>query len=494
MEQTKKNASVGKEDAEVCKRIAEEGIMEFKIKIEDLSFGAGNAEQESEILEKAFVETAEFKDILTGRFNVVIGNKGAGKSALYDALIRARKPNVFIVPISSMTGTVEYERIFNRENLAEMDTDNFREYWKRYIALRTAYAIKNYQAKGEASSEFDELETEFEKMGFSKTLMIKAGMIAPEISEETFRMLLEIIRDATVDYSKLLSLTDRLAKKWGIQIWFVMDRLDEIVISNSSAQKKAVEALFVTLKDLSVYKNLKPIIFLREDIYNNLEYAHVDHFHSVTRNIRWDREQLLLMLVKRILSLSEINSEEIEQDSAEDTFFKVFENKIPNSRAGNCFDWMCNHLMDGRDITLPRDLILLANKSRDDQASKKYNVSTGEIISGKAIVKAHTNVAEIKLKDTERIYPEIKELIPSFSNELVKEEYGWIKRKSFQELFKDRDEKEIENIIKRLIDSGFIRPENRTNPLSSPRFEIPYVYKTALGIKSTGRKAQHKAE
>ena len=31
-------------------------------------------------LEKVFIETPEFKDILTGRYNLVIGNKGSGKN------------------------------------------------------------------------------------------------------------------------------------------------------------------------------------------------------------------------------------------------------------------------------------------------------------------------------------------------------------------------------------------------------------------------------
>lgn len=462
-------------------------MVNLNIDIDDLFFGVGNAEQESEILERAFIETSEFKDILSGRFSIVIGNKGAGKSALYDALIRYKKQNIFMVPLSSMTGTVEYEKIFNKEDLTQINTDAFREYWKRYIALRISYATKNYEEKGEACNEFEELEKEFDKIGLSKSLIVKAEMSAPDVQEELLKRLMELIRDTTVNYTNLLSLTDKIMKKWNLHMWFVMDRLDEIVISNSEAQKKAIESLFVALKDLTVYKNIKPIIFLREDIYKDLEYTHVDHFHSITRNIRWDKEQLLLMLTKRM-----DKSTEVEQSSAKDLFFKVFENKIPNSRASDCFEWMCNHLMDGRNIILPRDLILLANKSRDDQASKKYNLSGSQLISGKAIINAHTSVAEIKLKDTERIYPEIKNLVPFFSNDLVKEEYGWIKRKDFSELFNDKNEKEIEEIIKKLIESGFLRPENKNNPLSSPRFEIPYVYKTALGIKSTGRRTQHK--
>ena len=51
------------------------------------SFGSRVAEDEVESLEEYFVETKQKKKLLAGEVDVVFGDKGTGKSALYSLLV-----------------------------------------------------------------------------------------------------------------------------------------------------------------------------------------------------------------------------------------------------------------------------------------------------------------------------------------------------------------------------------------------------------------------
>lgn len=456
------------------------------IKIDELNFGVGNAEQESELLEKVFVETPEFKDILSGRFSFIIGIKGSGKSALFDSLIKNKNnwENI-IVPISSINGQVEYEKLFNKEPINNFSIDDFREYWKSLIALKIGVALRTTKKQGLCCLEFTELENLMEGYGIKEILLTKMAD-DPENYLDILMKFIELIKQYKINYSKMFSLEETILKNWKLKIWFIFDRLDELILSNPETRKNAIESLFVVIKDLSIYKNLKPIIFLREDIYNQIQYTHLDHYHSIIRNIKWDKDNLLLMLVKRIIALSNNSDLEIKDDEAKNIFYEVFEIKIPNSNAKDCFEWMCKHMMDGRGVITPRDLILLCNQARNEQMSSKY--STTKLISGRAILKAYPFVSSLKLQDLQRIYPETKTLLPLFTSDIVKEKYGRLDKKTLISLFGKKPKEEIEKIINFLIDCGFLRPEDRANPLSSNTFEIPFIYKTALGIKSSGAK------
>lgn len=69
--------------------------MTSKIEVlRSLELGARVAEEEVESLEKYFVETDQWRQISSGRIDVVYGPKGSGKSALY-TLLNKREDHFF---------------------------------------------------------------------------------------------------------------------------------------------------------------------------------------------------------------------------------------------------------------------------------------------------------------------------------------------------------------------------------------------------------------
>lgn len=55
--------------------------------LRNLKLGSRVAEDEADTLASYFVETDQFRRLLRGEIDVVFGPKGAGKSAIYSALL-----------------------------------------------------------------------------------------------------------------------------------------------------------------------------------------------------------------------------------------------------------------------------------------------------------------------------------------------------------------------------------------------------------------------
>ncbi|MDP3765898.1 MAG: hypothetical protein Q8R04_05280 [Nanoarchaeota archaeon] len=457
------------------------------LKVETLYFGSGAAESETD-LEKVFIETPEFKDILTGRYNLVIGNKGSGKTAMYTILSKSPIPKTIVIPLSSTDGSVEHNKLFKVNSVDSITIDEFRERWKKYIAVRIAHFMISHPPNKEASEEFEDLKNLLTEVGVTEQL-INAASTINHLNDDILEKIIEFIKN-DIDYTTIMSTICSLLEKWDMEAWVTIDRLDETILSSNRKQMEAIDALLPVIKDFSGFKKIKIIIFLREDMFRQLQYPHKDHFYSTTRILRWNKENLLYMIVKRIL-LNYGIKQDFTFEKAKEIFYWVFEKKIPSSNAKDSFEWIYNHLMDGHETTNPRDVVLMGNQCRDEQLSAKF-ATKNAIISGTAIVRAQKQVAASKFDDLQRIYPETKKILINFSNDIVKDSYGRINKQHFTEIFSGKSEQEIEGYIRLLLNVGFLKPENKQNPMSSQYFDIPYVYKTPLGIKSTGAKKTKK--
>src|SRR5215207_10106706 len=102
--------------------------------LKSISFGARVAEDDTAELAKYFVETDQWSRIVKGEIDIVRGDKGAGKSAIYSLLI-AREGEFFdrstlLVPGEKPRGTPAFKEIVASPPTAEIE---FVGLWKLYI-------------------------------------------------------------------------------------------------------------------------------------------------------------------------------------------------------------------------------------------------------------------------------------------------------------------------------------------------------------------------
>ena len=228
------------------------------LKVETLNFGSGAAESEKD-LEKVFIETPEFKDILTGRYNLVIGNKGSGKTAMYTILSKHRILNTMVIPLSSTDGSVEHNKLFKVDSVNSITIDEFRERWKKYIAVRVAHFVISHPPNKEASEEFEDLKNLLVEVGVTEQL-INAASTINHLNDDILEKIIEFIKKE-IDYTTIMDTVCSLLEKWDMEAWVTIDRLDETILSSNKKQMEAIEALLPVIKDFSGFKKIKILIF-----------------------------------------------------------------------------------------------------------------------------------------------------------------------------------------------------------------------------------------
>src|ERR1700688_1778435 len=107
------------------------------------TFGRRIAEEEADDLVAYFVETEQWRKVISGEVDVVYGPKGSGKSALYSLLRQKRDELILrgIVPTAGehVRGTPVFEDLVPDRPAAE---EQFRGLWKLYFLSLVGMAFR----------------------------------------------------------------------------------------------------------------------------------------------------------------------------------------------------------------------------------------------------------------------------------------------------------------------------------------------------------------
>jgi hypothetical protein len=109
------------------------------------TFGQRIAEDEADELIAYFVETEQWRRIITGEADVIYGPKGSGKSALY-SLLRTKREELrerSILPVAGerVRGTPVFEAIVADPPASE---EQFRGLWKLYFLSLAGTAFRHF--------------------------------------------------------------------------------------------------------------------------------------------------------------------------------------------------------------------------------------------------------------------------------------------------------------------------------------------------------------
>ncbi len=248
-----------------------------QIKLDDL-FGKDRA-QEDENLEKYFIKTAQYDTIFSGKKELVIGRKGAGKSALFSMLNKELVRDGKIVISISPKGD-DYVYINQQiDQYSEIVLDEDFKYslvWKDFILSELALAIlkndktpelkKYLKSKEKLGDSFalKFIKSIFKVLG-STNLKAKAGEI--EVGFDiNFSELFDLATSPELDKVKreILSVINRKA------FYVLFDNLDE-PWKNENAMNSWLRGLILSMRQLKRdFNKLRLICFLRSDIFDEI--------------------------------------------------------------------------------------------------------------------------------------------------------------------------------------------------------------------------------
>ena len=500
---------------ESCQQLERANMDLRKAVLTETSFGSRIAEEESEGLEKYFVETEHWRKLLAGEVDIIFGSKGAGKSALYSLLV-TQKENLrtgrrtLMLAAENPRGAPAFSDLKNAPLLSE---EEFRGLWKLYfLSLAADYIRHNLNVNKignvDAAAVIDILTknkllapniTLFSRLKstleYLKSYLpsIEGGVTDPNTGlAYTAKITLgePTSEQRAAGFHSLDSLLSRLNLAYrtvNITVWLALDRLDVAFVDSDDLEGKALRSLFRTYLDMTALTNIKLKIFLRDDIWRKIVDNGFREASHITRTITldWDRQSLLNLLVRRLAANEEIcnyvgalGTDVLSSaDLQRDFFYKLFPTQVDKGTSKpKTLDWMLSRTADGSKRTAPRELIHLLISCRDEQL-RRHETGNADIthnllfdkISIRSALPIVSNVRYNQTLCAE--YPSLKEYLALLDGAKTQHDLA-----SLGKIWKLGAE-QTASIANKLVETGFFE---RRGTKDTPIFWVPFLYRDAL--------------
>jgi len=408
-------------------------VMQYKNKdllrlIPRIDFGSSIAELDT-LLETARVETSAFSDLLSDKVDLIPGTKGSGKSAIYrifveflpDLLLQHKK--VVIAHGVNHQGDSVFHA-FN-DNFEKLDEDDFVNFWCIYvISLVHEQFIKGPRYNKHLEQSSKEIEAfryscqqacipdiKAKKslrdiLGWTLSTLAKLSpKVKYKLPDGGGELELDLFGNMKASEEKLVQ-DDNLPRyaetirkdletileKANLNVWLMIDRLDEIFPRRSDLERRALRGLLRTMR-IFTSDQIRIKAFLRDDILNEVVRCG-EGFTALTHltarqadTLRWSEDQILTMIAKRLFSSKDLcDFLKVETDRLnasltyrQDAFYKVFPPTVhKGSNQSKTLRWIYHHTADGNNVVTPRDVIDLLTKAKQYQHNKLQSEPSGE--------------------------------------------------------------------------------------------------------------------
>jgi len=271
--------------------------------------GDTTAENDNRMLSEAFVETADFRTLIeSDDRTVVVGRRGTGKSALFYQLNKhwERDKNTKVLTFSP-----EDTQIIGFRSLLKPLSESFnlsraatRILWKYSLLMEILLFLNSHYklsstVKGDLELKFH-IDRWLAVRGdiLKKCRSIAAAFLSnsdPEssIGDLQYELDLSMLEDKVI---KALEKSDR-------NVIILMDRLDEGYEPDSIGIGIIAGLTYASIELNKKTKNIRPIIFLRDNIFRALAKLDPDYSRNVEGQVirlHWDWAQLLGLASKRM--------------------------------------------------------------------------------------------------------------------------------------------------------------------------------------------------
>jgi hypothetical protein len=493
--------------------------MDKKSVVTETNFGSRIAEEEGDTLSEYFVETEQWRKVISGDVDVIYGPKGSGKSAIYSLLVREGENlrlggrRTVMIPAENPRGNPAFQGLVAQPPTGE---EEFRGLWKFYfIILLAEYVRKHRDESGvpnadatyviEKLIEDRLLEPQLTNLvralkrayDYVRIYMpkVEAGITDPHTGATfTGKIILgepsvEQRQKGFVSADDLISKLNTALTSYNINVWLLIDRLDVAFVESSELEANALKSLFRVYLDLIPNAKISVKIFLRDDIWKKVSAGGFREASHITKTltISWDQSSLLNLVVRRLLhnqaicDFYAVTKDDVLKNASlqSDFFYRVFPDQIEIGKSRpKTIVWMLSRIMDGSRKPAPRELIHLLAASRDSQL-KSYEIGNseplGENLFDRASIKAALpEVSKTRFEQTLCAeYPSLKATMDRLEGE--KTEHSVATLAVLWRLPEDK----AHAMAERLAEIGFFE---RKGTKEGPSYWVPFLYRDALNM------------
>lgn len=486
--------------------------MQVKKLLQQLDLGNSVAEFDA-ALEKYFIETATFRALVGDKGDIIAGDKGTGKTALFRILEQRRGAipelrGVDIIPGFNPAGNPVFQRLVHADALSE---GQYTTVWKAYLlSLVGNWILEQYEEQ--FTDEMRALDRLLKQLGlrtpdtsasnvFTKLFNWMKRLLEPAAAEVEFSLTSEGMPSVKprvefeangerqvepeevtlVPHEEALGLLHSILEAEGLSVWVVLDRLDEAFQGFPATEIPALRALLRTYLDLTAFPRLQLKIFVRKDLFRRIiadGFVNLTHINARKIEIVWDEEDLLDLLARRIRENGDFMVSIGAVGADNDQLFKTIfpEKVVSGEKRPLTWNWMMSRIRDGNGVKPPRNLIDLVTKSqeaqlrKEDREPREYEVGM-PILEPESISRALTSLSSQRVEDT--LLAEagpVAKYIELFRDGKAEHNEG-----SLAELLGvSRDV--ARQIAKALVETGFLE-------ITGESFKIPALYRDGLNVK-----------
>jgi hypothetical protein len=485
----------------------------------ELSLGQSIAETDDR-LDRYFVNTHTFHVLVCGEKDIIAGDKGTGKTALYRILMkRSRKldelRNTRVVTAFNLTGNPIFQELIR---VPEQTEGQYIAFWKTYflslvgnwlldqkdiVPQSGVKRIESFLQRANLKNIDTTPQSIFSKIiGLFPKTPVKSVEMDVGLGESGMphaKPKLEFsdaaaIQPVTffgVDYFAGLKLLEASLKESNLTVWVALDRLDEAFQGFPHVEVPVLRALLRAYLDLREISNLSLKLFIRKDLFRKVianGFVNLTHVNARKVEIVWHEEDLKHLLIARVKDSEKVvealNMVGLDNDAS---FAVLFPNKVaPGEKQSTTWNWMMSRIRDGNGVIAPRNLVDLVEKARADQVQCDLRsprvLSDGvPLIEAESVKKAHKLLSKDRVEDT--LLAESAELAPwleKFRNKKAEYDIAAIS------VLLSVDEEEARTAVKKLREIGFLEEVGSY-------YKIPMLYREGLGIrqgKASGTEAE----
>jgi hypothetical protein len=472
-----------------------------------LDLGNSVAEFDS-ALESYFVETETFRTVLRDKADIVAGDKGTGKTALFK-ILQARASQyaelrgVVILPAFNPSGSPIFQKLTESDPL---DEGTYGAVWKTYVLALVGNWLLDQVDPENRSKDLKLIERLLvqaelrsldhspvsvfgrivdwakKKLGGLKSAQL--SLVVPNGPTVTPKLEFDAAGpgDAPVRYEEALAILNRALVAEGRTCWVALDRLDEAFQSVPAVEIPALRALFRAFLDLMPFDHIRLKLFVRRDLFRKVTeggFVNLTHVNARKIEITWDEEDLKNLLCARVRESHEfLPAIGLTKESGNDEIFSALFPAQVDAGGGRptTWPWMMSRIRDGNFLRPPRNLVDLVKKAQEAQMRREERESTSfepgrPLIGPDALKQGLTKLSEERVNDT---------LLAEVSGEHAK----WIEK--FRDGKAEHNDASlavaldipVEQVARRakaLIEIGFLEAVGES-------YKIPMLYRDGLNI------------
>ena len=424
--------------------------------LQKIQFGNPVAEYDTD-LQHYFLRTNIFRHVVSGSAEVIAGDKGTGKTAIYQHLRYSYKQipelnGVELIAGFNLSGEPLFRRLGDEKILTE---GQYVSLWKMYLlSLAGNWLLKKF--RGQRSANLTKVENLLSKIGlltvddsagsvFSRLmgwlrLNLTPKAVGMDVSFNEFGIpiftpKIELGKADTQDepyleiisHSEAFEILNSALVERNVVLWIALDRLDEAFVGRPDIEALALRALIRTFMDLD-YSHFRLKLFVRNDLFRKITrdgFVNLTHVHARRKEIIWNDEDLLAVLAQRLKNNSEIfrvvgiNTNKI---SSRQIFYTMFPARVYQQGA-ETWNWMLNAIRDGNGVKPPRNLIDLCIMAQEEQLriethqNREYAINL-PLIDADALKRAAVQLSKQRIEDTllAEYGEDVKTAIRAFQN------------------------------------------------------------------------------